>query len=83
MKTTLELYNLNPQDFKTLLYPEVLELKRVEMQTRYDAAVTEMFATGFGNLTQAQKNRKDELDKIVAEATKALAYIKLWIEEMR
>jgi len=82
MKTTQQLYGLDPKQFNGMLYIEVLALKRTEMERRKTDAHVEAFKIGFSNLSIADKARIAELDVVTKEAEKALKYIRLWQDEM-
>ena len=82
MKTTKELYGIDPTEFKTMLYPEVLLIKDQASNQIYTDAHTEQFKIGYHPLSVKDKERVAELQVIGNEANKALSYIKLWQEEL-
>jgi hypothetical protein len=82
MKTTKELYGIDPKTFKGKFYEEVLTIKRKEMEERRNSAIMETYKIGYMNLTDKQKTRIAKLDAIILEANKALKYIRMWQDEM-
>ena len=82
MKTTQELYDLDPRQFKGMLYEDVLALKRIQAERIAGDAHTESFKIGFYPLSVADKARVKELQGISAEAEKAIKYIRMWQNEL-
>jgi len=82
MKTTKELFGLDPRMFKRMTYESVLALKRAEIERKLKAAHEETFAIGFYSLTAEELARVQELNAQVKEGNKALEYVRLWQDEM-
>lgn len=79
MKTTKQLYDVDPTQFAYMLYPDVLDLKEKAAKARHDTACIEKFQLP---LDKSSIERDAELNTVINEATKALGYIKLWKEEL-
>ena len=61
MKTTKDLYNIDPKQFRTMLYPDVLAIKKEAATSIFRKANTEAFALP---LNKTSLSRKAELDVI-------------------
>lgn len=79
MKTTKDLYNVDPTQFRTMLYPDVLAIKKTAAEKIYKDANTEMFNLPY---KKTSVPRAAELDIDIKKANKALKYICLWQEEL-
>lgn len=80
MKTTKEIYNIDPTKFATMLYLDVLEAKKIAAVRKFRAAYTEMFALPYD---KSSLKRRAELQVIADVASKALEYIELWQQEVK
>lgn len=79
MKTTKDLFDIDPLQFATMSYIEVIDLKEEAASAMYNAAVTELFGLGFSGKNAI---RSAELDLIIGKSGKAADYMKLWREEV-
>ena len=79
MKTTKDIYDIDPEKFATMLYPDVLAAKKRAALQKFRAAHIESFALPH-NKTSLE--RKGELDVLSKEASKAIDYTEMWQEEL-
>lgn len=79
MKTTQQLYDIDPTQFADMLYPDVLAAKRAAAEKKYRDACDERFGLPYN---KESFDRKGELDVLIKEADKALDYITLWEDEL-
>ena len=84
MKTTQELYGLDPKKFKDMLYVDVLALKEKAARANYDEANSIQFnEIGFKALTEEQAERVKEVQKDSDNAKEAIKFITMWQDEMK
>jgi hypothetical protein len=79
VKTTKELYGIDPKVLANMTYKEVLDLKRQAAEHISKEAKEKLFKLPqIGYLEEAS-----EYNATIKEAKKALKYIKLWQDEIK
>ncbi len=79
MKTTKDLFHIDPKQFRHMLYPDVLAIKKEAAEKIYMEANTEIFSLPY-NRSSIDKATKLAIE--AKKADKALGYIRVWQDEL-
>jgi len=83
VKSTKELYDLDPKMFKRMYYEDVLNMKHLHAKMRHDKAVELSHEIGYINLTDSQKEEVQRLASVIRECKKAMAVCEQWLDELK
>ena len=80
MKTTKDLYGIDPKEFVDMLYPDVLKLKLEAMEKKNNIAKKEQIHLPYN---MEGFLRDSELNQEIKANDRALEYLELWINEIK